>query len=220
MMDMDSLPETPASAGWRRVRRWFALATLVGAPLAGVVWSFFVSPFSGMSNEVAFIATHNTQWMGGTLAGVLMSCLMIPAAITIARLVRPRAPIAADVGLVLFAFGAFCHGAMLGYSLTEAAIARNVADRALATTIVTQLYEHRAFTLLLTPFLTFYVGMLILTVAMLVRRIVPLWIPVAIIVGIVFEFVGPMGLRARVFFLLLLAAFAGISLVYGSRDDD
>ncbi len=203
---------------WQHIREVFALATLVAAPLAGLVWSMFVQPFtSGMSGEVSFITAHNTRWMLATLAGVLMSALMIPAAMTIGRLVREKAPVAADIGVVLFAFGAFSHGAMLGYSLTEASLVQSIADRTVATTVISTLYEHRAFNLLLLPFLAFYVGMATLAVTMAVRRVVPLWIPAFMLVGIVFEFVGPLASRARVFFLLLFVAFIGISLVYGSN---
>src|SRR5690349_20692789 len=110
-----------AAVPWARVRQTFALGTLVLAPLAGLAWSIGVQPFTtGMSGEVAFIATHQTRCMTATLLGVLMSCLMIPASVAIARVVRAKAPVAADIGMVLFSVGAFYHGAMLGFSLTEA----------------------------------------------------------------------------------------------------
>jgi hypothetical protein len=79
---------------------------LIAAPIAGVVWSFLVPLWTGsMANEVAAVAAAPARFVAGTYAGVLMSFLMVPAALALGRYLRPRAPVASDVAAVLLGSG-------------------------------------------------------------------------------------------------------------------
>ena len=51
----------------------------------------------------------------------------------------------------------------------------------------------------------------LVAVLLLVRRAAPRWIPVLILVAIPIELAGPMLWKARLFFVLLLAAFLGLA---------
>jgi hypothetical protein len=202
---------TPAS--WLRVRHLGAVFALVAAPLAGTAWSFLVPLFTGMATEVANIAAHSSRFVAGTYFGVLMSFLMIPAAIALARLLRPRAPVASDVAMVLTAIGACFHGGVLVFQLVEVAVIAAMPDQGQATTIVERIFEHRVFMLILMPFLSMYVGLALFSLIMLVRRAVPAWIPVVILASIPIELAGPMLWKARLFFVMLTVAFAAIALL-------
>ena len=199
-------------AAWFRVRHWSAVLALVAAPLAGVVWSFLVPLWTGsMANEVAAIAAAPSRFVAGTYSGVLMSFLMVPAALALGRLLRPLAPVASDVATTLCALGACFHGGVLVFQLAETAVIAAVPDRAQATTAVTRMFEQPAFFLVLAPFIAFYVGLAAFAGIMLVRRAVSPWIPLLILVAIPLELAGPMLWKARAFFVMLTVAFIGVA---------
>jgi hypothetical protein len=199
-------------AVWLRVRHLSAVLALALAPLAGVAWSLLVPLFTGsMADEVANIAARPTRFIAGTYLGVLMSFLMVPAALALGRFLRARAPVASDIATVLCGGGACFHGAVLVFQLAEAAVITGVNDRSLATTVVNRLFEGPAFTLVLAPFIAFYVGLAAFAVILLVRRAVDLWIPVTILLAIPIELAGPMLWKARLFFALLSVAFVGLA---------
>jgi hypothetical protein len=187
---------------------------LVAAPFAGVVWSFLVPLWTGsMANEVAAVAAAPSRFVAGTYSGVLMSFLMVPAALALGRLLRPLAPVATDVATTLCALGACFHGGVLVFQLAETAVVASIPDQAQATTVVTKMFEQPAFFLVLTPFIAFYVGLAAFAVIMLVRRAVSPWIPLLILVAIPIELVGPMLWKARAFFVMLAVAFSGLAYV-------
>ena len=200
------------STSWLRVRHRSAVLAIVLAPLLGVAWSFLVPLFRGsMSLEVAGIAADPVRFVAGTYFGVLMSFLMIPAALAMGRLLRPVAPVAGDVASGLCVFGACFHGGLLVFQLAEANLVARTPDQALATTMVSRLFEYTGFTLVLIPFIAYYLGLAALAVLFILRRAVPLWIPVLILVAIPIELFAPIAWKARLFFVLLSVAFAGLA---------
>ena len=199
---------------WLRVRHASAVLVLGAAPLAGLAWSCLVPLFTGsLATEVAAIAAAPGRFLLGTYLGVLMSFLMVPAALALGRLLRPSAPVVGDLATVCCALGACFHGGVLVFQLAELAVIAGTPDRALATAVVTRLFEHPAFLLVLAPFLAFYVGLAAFAVLLLVRRAAPRWIPLLLLVAIPVELAGPMLWKARLFFTLLLAAFLGLARV-------
>jgi hypothetical protein len=184
---------------------------LIAAPIAGVVWSCLVPLWTGsMANEVAAVATAPARFVAGTYAGVLMSFLMVPAALALGRYLRPRAPVASDVATALCVLGACFHGGVLVFQLAETAVVAAMPDQAQATAVVTKMFEQPAFFLVLAPFIAFYVGLAAFAVIMLVRRTVSPWIPLLILVAIPLELVGPIW-KARAFFVMLAVAFIGLA---------
>ena len=200
------------STSWLRVRHLSAVLAIAMAPLLGVAWSFLVPLFRGsMSIEVAAVAANPARFVAGTYLGVLMSFLMIPAALAMGRFIRPKAPVAGDVATALWAAGACFHGGILVFQLAEANLVARTPDQALATTMVSRLFEYTGFTLVLMPFIAFYVGLAAFAVLLILRRAVPLWIPVLILVSIPIELFAPILWKARLFFALLAVAFAGLA---------
>ncbi len=163
-----------------------------------------------MANEVAAVAAGPARFVAGTYSGVLMSFLMVPAALVLGRYLRPRAPVASDVATALCVLGACFHGGVLVFQLAETAVVAAMPDQAQATTVVTKMFEQPAFFLVLAPFIAFYVGLAAFAVIMLVRRTVSPWIPLLILVAIPLELVGPIW-KARAFFVMLAVAFMGLA---------
>ena len=200
-----------SSVAWLRVRHASAVLALLAAPIAGVVWSFLVPLWTGsMANEVAAVAAGPARFVAGTYSGVLMSFLMVPAALVLGRYLRPRAPVASDVATALCVLGACFHGGVLVFQLAETAVVAALPDQAQATTVVTKMFEQPAFFLVLAPFIAFYVGLAAFAVIMLVRRTVSPWIPLLILVAIPLELMGPIW-KARAFFVMLAVAFMGLA---------
>lgn len=206
--------QTPSFIGWLRVRHAAAVLALAAAPLAGVAWSFLVPLFTGsMADEVAAIAARPARFVAGTFLGVVMSFLMVPAALALGRVLRPLAPKMSDIATALTVVGAFFHGCMLAFQLAEAGIIASIGDQAQATAVVTKIYEQPGFQLVLIPFFGFYIGLVTFAVLLLVRRAVHWWIPLLILVAIPIELAGPMLWKARLFFVMLAIAFFGLAYV-------
>ena len=204
--------ETRSFTRWLRVRHAAAVLALVAAPLAGVAWSFLVPLFTGnMADEVAAVAAAPTRFVTGTFLGVMMSFLMVPAALALGRLLRPLSPRVSDVATALTVVGGFFHGCVLVFQLAEAGIIASIGDQAQATTVVTRMFEQRGFQLVLAPFLAFYVGLATFAVMLIVRRAVHWWIPLVILLAIPIELAGPMIWKARLFFVMLSLAFGGLA---------
>jgi hypothetical protein len=185
---------------------------LAAAPLAGVAWSFLVPLFTGrMADEVAAVAAAPSRFVAGTFLGVLMSFLMVPAALALGRLLRPFSPARSDIATSLCVLGAFFHGCLLVFQLAEAGVIASMPDQAQATTVVTRLFEQPGFMLVLAPFIAFYLGLAAFAVMLLVRRAVSWWMPVLILIAIPIELAGPMPWKARVFFIMLAVAFGGLA---------
>jgi hypothetical protein len=198
---------------WLRVRHLSAVFALVAAPLAGVCWSFLVPLFTGMPDEIANVAMQPGRWVAGTYFGIVMSFLMIPAAMAQGRLLRRVAPAGGDVASTICAAGACFHGALLVFQLAEAAVIAGVPDRASASNVVNTLFEHPSFVMVLMPFFAFYIGLALLAALMLWKRPVGRWIPVVVLGAIVTELATPLVWKARLFFVLLTIAFAGMAIV-------
>lgn len=218
-----------SSTSWLRVRHLSAVFAIAVAPLLGVAWSFLVPLFRGsMSIEVAAVAANPGRFVAGTYLGVLMSFLMIPAALAMGRFIRPKAPVAGDLTTALWALGACFHGGVLAFQLAEANLVARTPDQALATTMVSRLFEYTGFTLVVMPFIAYYVGLAAFAVLLILRRAVPSWIPVLILVAIPIELFAPFAWKARLFFVLLAVAFAGLAhavwrvgaLEWAQRADD
>jgi hypothetical protein len=61
------------------------------------------------------------------------------------------------------------------------------------------------------PFIAFYVGLGAFAVLLILRRAVPTWIPVLVLVSIPIQLFAPIAWKARLFFVLLALAFTGLA---------
>lgn len=201
-----------ASPSWLRIRHIFAILALVFAPILGLGWSLLVPIFRGsMDIEVAGIAAHQSAFVAGTYLGILMSFLMIPAALAWGRLLRRAAPVGGDIASALCATGACFHGGVLVFQMAESALVAGIPDRAAALNAVNHLFDTSAFMLVLMPFWFFYIGLAALSVILAMRRVGPRWIAALVLIAIVIELVSPIPFKARLMFALLIPCFAAVA---------
>jgi hypothetical protein len=194
-------------------RRTVAGLSLIAAPLLGLIGATLLPAFTGgMDGELAFIAAQPERWLTGLYLDLLAWPLMIVAIIGLLHLLRERAGILGHIGGGLMLLGSFFHGAVLGFQFVEAPLVVSGINHAQMVAFSEQMYEHTAFTMLLLPFMGFYVGLLILALALWRARVVPLWIAGLIVAAIAVEFFGPPAFHTLLFLSLLLIAFGGIGL--------
>jgi hypothetical protein len=197
-----------------RVRSAVCGVCLLAAPALGLAWSALVPPFtSGMAGEVAFIAAHPTRWWTATYAGVLFSYLMIPAVLGLLHLLDGRQRALARVGGALGLAGAAFHGGLLCFQLAETAVVLRVADDAHALALATALFEQPAFAAVLAPVAGLFPGLVLLAVALWRAGAAPAWVPALVVAAALVELLGPPAIKARLFFVLLVAAFGPAGLV-------
>ena len=195
------------------VRRTVAGLSLIAAPLFGLIGASVLPAFTGgMEGELAFIAARPERWLTGLYLDLLAWPLMIVAIMGLLHLLRERAVILGHIGAGLMLLGSFFHGAVLGFQFVEAPLVISGINHAQMVTFSEQMYEHTAFTMLLLPFMGFYVGLLFLALALWRVRAIPFWIAGLIVVAIAVEFFGPPAFHTLLFLGLLLIAFGWIGL--------
>lgn len=194
-------------------RRTAAGLSLIAAPLFGLIGAAVLPAFTGgMEGELTFIAARPERWLTGLYLDLLAWPFMIVAIIGLLHLLRVRGVVLGHIGGGLMLLGSFFHGAVLGFQFVEAPLVVSGINHAQMVTFSEQMYEHTAFTMLLLPFMGFYVGLLILAVALWRARVVPLWIAGLIVAAIAVEFFGPPAFHTLLFLGLLLIAFGWIGL--------
>jgi hypothetical protein len=77
---------------------------------------------------------------------------------------------------------------------------------------VNGMYESTAFTMLLFPFLSFFVGWILLAIALWRARVAPLWVAATLGVAPLSEFFGPEMVSPELMFALFLIALGYLGL--------
>jgi hypothetical protein len=194
-----------------QIRRVTVGTVLILAPLAALVGALLTPQFTGgMEGEVAFIAENPNPWLLGNFLNLVAFLLFIPAILGLTRLFRHRAVILGHFGAGLAVVGLYFHGAVIGYSLVQIPLVESGWENTL--TFSEQMYEHLAFTVILMPFLTFFLGLLLISIAIWRARVAPLWVPAAIVVGLVSNFVAPREVSPELMFILFLLSFGWLGM--------
>jgi hypothetical protein len=198
---------TPAPAAGPRTSRLLA-ACVVLAPLFALVGALIGYQGTGddLGEEVRWIEEHTGRWLASNALWLYGSLLFIPGAIGLLRLVR-RPSVAATVGASLLVVGSFFHGAVISYSQVEAPLAESGIGRAEVVRFVSdEMFDHTAFLLVLAPFVAFYLGLLVLGVALWRSRVVAAWVPATIVVALAAGIAWRHEYKNEVMFLLLAVA--------------
>ena len=191
-------------------RRTAAGISLIAAPLFGLIGASLLPKFTGgMEGELGYIAAHPTLWLAGLYVDLLTMIPMIGAIFGLLHLLR-RAVVLGHLGAGLMLIGSFFHGAVLGFQFVEAPLVVSGIEHGQMVAFSERMYDHTAFTLLLMPFLAFYLGSLLIAAALWRARLGSPWVPALIVVGIVVEFFGPPEFRSQLYFGLQLLAFGWI----------
>jgi hypothetical protein len=188
-------------------RRSIAGLCLIAAPLVGLVGALLTPQFTGgLGEELTAISENTGRWLAGDFLTLLSFFLMIPAVLGILHLLRHRAVALGHIGAALALLGLFFHGAIIGFALVEVPLVESGFERTEMVAFAERMYEGTAFIMILAPFIGFYVGLLLLAVALWWAKAAPIWVSALIVAGLLSEFFGPEALSPELMFVLLLVS--------------
>jgi hypothetical protein len=195
-------------------RRTLAGLCLIVGPLVGLIGAFVGPQYLGsLREELAAISENPGGWMIGNFMTLISYFLLIPAVLGLVHLLSDRSVTLGHIGGALVLLGLYFHAAVVGYSLVELPLTVSEIEWSTLLSFTEQTYyNHTAFTMLLLPFLGFYVGSIILAIALWRGRVVPLWIALVIVAALVSEFIGPEAWSPQLMFALLFIGFGWIGV--------
>lgn len=181
-------PSQVADPAPLRGRRALATAMVAG-PLAMTGW-FLVEPSVLPREEpavfLASVASSVDRYLLATAFLTLAGALAVPAAVGVARLLRPHLPRLSVVLLLTMALSGLGLWAQTGFRLVVASLVRDGSVPASAVESYTAFQQGGLFDVLLLPALALGAVSTIAWVVALVRtRMVALWVPAALLVGAV-----------------------------------
>lgn len=194
-------------------RRTGAGLCLIAAPLAGLASALIMPRFTGgMGEELAAISEHTGRWLIGEALNLMTFFLFMLAVLGILHLLRDRSVILGHVGGGLVLFGSFFHGAIIGFALVEVPLVESGGVRGRMIEFANGMYESTAFTMILFPFLSFFVGWVLLAIALWRARVVPLWVAATLGVAPLSEFFGPEMVSPELMLALFLISLGYVGL--------
>ncbi|MDP9379840.1 MAG: hypothetical protein M3Q29_06755 [Chloroflexota bacterium] len=193
-------------------RRSVAGLSLIAAPLVGLIGALLTPQYTGdLGEELAAISAPG-RWLVSDFLNLLTFFLMIPAVFGLLHLLRHRAVALGHIGAALALLGLFFHGAIIGFALVEVPLVESGLERAQMVAFAERMYEGPAFLMILAPFIGFYLGMIILAVALWRAKVAPLWVSVLLVAGLLSEFVGTDAVSPELMFVLLLISLGWLGL--------
>jgi hypothetical protein len=190
-------------------RRPLAVA-LVAAPALWLA-AAAVSPAlkSDSAAQLAVIAQHADRWFGYTALLTLGTILFVPAILGIMRLTRAGMPRLTLVGGALLGYGAIIAVGDVMSQLATWQMVTGHADQGQMAALLDRTSNAGGAALFFAPGgLAFLVGSVLLTIALVRTRVVPIWVSIAFLLGIIVQLVGFSASSVAV-----IAASAVISLV-------
>lgn len=186
---------------------------MIAAPLAGLASALITPRFAGgMGEELAVISEHPGRWLVGGFLNLITFFLFMLAALGIMHLLRDRSVVPGNVGGGLVLLGAFFHGAIIGYALVEVPLVESGGARGRMVEFAGGMYESAAFMMILLPFLSFFVGWVLLAIALWRARVAPLWVAATLGVAPLSEFFGPEAVSPELMFALFLVSLGYLGL--------
>jgi len=165
---------------------------LVAAPLLWLA-AEAVSPAlkSDSAAQLAVIAQQPDRWFGYTALLTLGTILFVPAILGIMRLTRARTPRLTLLGGALLGYGTIIAVGDAMSQLTTWQMVTGHADRTQMAALLDRAANASGASLFFAPGgLAFLVGSILLTVALIRTHVVPVWVSVAFLLGIVAQLVG------------------------------
>lgn len=198
----------------RKVERRLIAAVLIAAPLAGLVGGLLTQDFGGdMGRELEYVAANNAGWLVANYFTLLMGALMTVAIGILVAIVRERAAALGYLGGALALIGIYFHGSVVGYSLVQAPLVGSELPQDGVLTFAEEgMYTHMAFTTMLIPFLGFFLGMILLALALWRARTAPLWVAGVMAAAPLTEFVGYRGASPELMYVLFTIAFGYLAV--------
>lgn len=189
-------------------------AALVAAPLAWLA-AELVSPAlkSKAAAQLDVIAANSGRWYAYTLLLTLGTILFVPAILAIMKITRAGAPKLSAIGGVLLGYGTII---AVGDAMSQLMVWQMVTpgtDRGQMAALMDRFDNAGGAQLFFGPGgLAFAVGTILLTIALIRTRAVPVWASVTFLVGILAQLAGftnsSVGLIAASSVVLLVAMTA------------
>jgi hypothetical protein len=191
-------------------RRRIAGAAMVAAPLVFVAAEVLHARFElDPEEQLAAVAENTGRWYAAHLLVLTALALVVPAFLGLARIVRPRRPVLAHVGLILFVPGVVALAAGVGMELVLWQMAQPAADRAEMVALAERVNESAGIAPVFVVLLCFPVAWLLAGIGLYAARAVPAWAAALVAVSQPFGFAvelagGPKALAvaAQVLFAL------------------
>ncbi len=170
-----------------RFRKTIAGLALIGAPLAGFVYSLTDSTEglgqSGATLYATAAADSSRIWIAG-LIFIASAILTVPAALGLAHLLRARCAVLGHLGAACLVIGAFGH---MGNAVWQLMVSRVPGPGTAALTAY--LNRTSALALVLVPLMVLLdIGLVLLAAGLLRARAVPRWAPWLTIVTVAADF--------------------------------
>jgi hypothetical protein len=186
---------------------------MIVAPLVGLMSALITPRFTGgMGEELAAISEHTGRWLVGEALNLITFFLFMLAALGTLHLLRHRSVVLGHMGGGLALLGAFFHGAIIGFALVEVPLVESGGARDRMVEFANGIYESTAFTMILFPFLSFFVGWLLLAIALWRARVAPIWVSATLGVAPLSEFFGPEAVSPELMFALFLIGLGYLGL--------
>ncbi len=207
------MPTTPV-----RVIGAASLLTTAGLSLVSVLLQpdFAADP----AERLGTIADAGTTGAVSLMSFALAQLPFMIAVVVIALLTWPATPRLAWAGGVLSVLGGFGHSVFAGVGLAYLAMSGDAANREAMGEVVTRIEAGPAALFMAMGLLGTVLGLVFLGVALFRSRVVPRWVPLALWVFLVMEFVAGNFTEwaAPAAGLLYVAAFAGIAVRLAQAD--
>lgn len=200
--------------------RRLAAGCLVATALLSVI-SLLTMPDwpDGFEARLATINDNPTTSQISALTFALSQLPFLVAVVAIGGLVVPRHRILGSLGVALALVGGFGHSVYGGVIITQLVMADDTAHHAVHADLLTDLESSPLVLFMAMGLIGTVLGLLLLAVGLWRAHTTPSWIPAALGLFLVAEFVGPAvtDWAAYASSVLYLAAFTGIAVTIWQR---
>ena len=201
-------------------RREIAAGSLVAtALLSGISLLTMPDWPDGFAALLGTIAEHPTTSLISALTFVLAQMPFMVAAVAIGSLVIPSKPVLGAIGVSFAVVGAFGHSVYGGVAMTQLEMAADKSHHAVHADVLTGIESSPLIAFMAMGLLGTVLGLLLLAIGLWRSRAVPTWIPAALGLFLVTEFIGSAitDWAAYASTLLYLAAFTGLAVAIWQR---
>jgi hypothetical protein len=202
------------------VRRELAAVCLVTtALLSGISLLTMPTWPDGFEALLATIDTHPTTSLISALTFVLAQLPLLVAAVAIGALVIPRKPLLGGLGVALTIIGAFGHSVYGGVAMIQLEMAADGAHHGVHADLLTEAESGPLVAFMAMGLLGTVLGLILLAIGLWRSRSVAGWIPGALALFLVTEFVGSSitDWAAYASSSLYLAALTGLAVAVWQR---
>lgn len=210
----------------RNFSRTFAALSLVVGPLLLLV-SVAVSPaFTVAFEEPAAFLDAVAGGRGAHLATAVLflagSLILVPGALGTMHLLRGRGVTLGYLGGALVVIGAVASAAFYVINVVTLEMTDRAAEAEQMAALLERIEEGTAGTILLVVFSAGTVlGILLLALALILRRVVPIWSPIALVLAVVVGFFPDNNAASAIeFALVLLGTTALARRIWALSDDE